>query len=169
MMKVRHLLFVFIGFCYSHGFSQAIQRDAFYSSGGFASAGGISVQSNIGELMAVTFNNTQNALSQGFVQPDQMLITQIDNHYLAEASVFPNPVSDRLTLQLPGITDSSGIIIEVLDILGKKQDFIISGMISGFERSSFELGLKSLYPGTYIIKITSCNKVFSQIVKICKL
>lgn len=168
-MKVKSVLFIFFILNSLWVSSQAIQREALYSSGGFGSAGGISVQSNVGEIMASTFVNAQNYLSQGFVQPFQSLITVVNNKNEVNAKAFPNPVRDKLSIELQGIVDQKMLVIEVYDIVGRKQNFTIINEVYDSEKSVFNLELNSLSAGIYFIKITDLQKGFAMTFSINKL
>lgn len=170
MARLRYLLSAFFISAVMCMQAQSVKRDAFYSSGSFATGASVSLQSNIGELMAATWNNSQNYLSQGFVQPDQSLITLVNTKDATiEAKAFPNPVAAKLSVELSGAGNINDLTVEVFDIVGKKQQVPLTEIYSNDSKSKFELDLKGLTSGIYFIRITSGGKEFSKTLKINKL
>ena len=66
-----------------------------------------------------------------------------------DISVFPNPATDKLNVQLSGFSGNNKILVELLDIFGK-QGFSI--VLEG--KTSFEIPLQSIPSGVYILKTT---------------
>jgi len=155
-------------FFYSLVYSQTIERSCtFGASGSSASNASIQIQSNIGELMVETYTGTSSVFSQGFAQPELPVLVSVVNYDKINGGiVFPNPVSKQLFVRLDW-QNLSGVIIEVFDILGKKQLVDIKkGQFA--EDSSFELNFENMESGTYFIHVISSDKQMNEVFKINK-
>ncbi len=163
----KYVLSIILLFCCTLIFSQSIQRStSFSSSGSYANIGSLQLQSNIGELMITTYSGTQNMLSQGFVQPDQLILTLSDNNTnTIEAKVFPNPVINRLFIEINTVDNYT---IEVYDVLGKKQIIDVAMGQSG-SKQNFELNFEAINSGIYFVRITSLHNQLNKIFKIYKI
>lgn len=76
--------------------------------------------------------------------------------------VFPNPVSDKLTIKISGKQKEA--VVELLDIYGRQ---LIFKEVNFYEKNNCEFFIGELQPGVYFVKITSENHI-SQQVKIVK-
>ena len=166
MKTGKLLILIFLFFNTVEAFSQSIQRSVIFSSAGnYADAGTLHLQSNIGELMADTYAHPQGMLSQGFVQPETMMITLVNDHAgKIEAKAFPNPVTDKLYIEL-GATDVSSLVIEVFDLLGKKQSLPLSKANAG---GHYELSFEDMQAGIYFVRISSGSGHYTKTFKINK-
>jgi len=72
-------------------------------------------------------------------------------------SVYPNPFTNNLKYELPGIDENRLILFEIIDVYGRT--------LAGSERftSKGELNLQGIPCGTYILKISTTQSVFSRI------
>ena len=149
-------------------FSQSIQREVFSSAGNFNSTASFSLQSNIGELMVETYTNSSNILSEGFDQNDPLpLGVNAIDFKIIDGRAFPNPVVSALNIEL-NIVESSDVLIEVLDVLGKKQSVPLQ-VFSLNGKSYYELNLENINAGVYFVKITGSKNQFNQTFKITKI
>ena len=164
-MIIRYTIAIILFLNCADLFSQSLQRySAFSCSGDYSNIGTLQLQSNIGELMADTYIGSQNIFTQGFVQPEAPITTKIKEIVnTGEANIFPNPVSDKLNVQL-GLIEVSDIKIEVYDLLGKVQILSISD-----DNKNYELNFEPLNSGIYFMKISSVKSKFNKIFKINKI
>ena len=166
-MLIKHTIAIFFFFVSTLTFSQSVQRTTYFScSGDYSNIGTLQLQSNIGELMAITYNGAQNILTQGFVQPETPVITLTNNIALQEGNAFPNPVITKLTIEL-NLIDYTDITIEVYDILGKSQVLDIAKGFSN-NQESYQLNFEKINPGIYFIRISSARSQFNKMFKVNK-
>lgn len=160
-------VFLFLRIC---AFSQSIDRDAFFSAcGNNVASGAIQLQSNIGELIVETSIDPQAILTQGFVQPDSLLITTSIDHNIifSEGSAFPNPVTNVLTVELV-VCKEMNLNVEMYDLLGEK--YTIPNSYKYVHNTwSFKLELSSLNSGLYFVKVFSSDNSYSKTFKINKI
>ncbi len=166
MQKV--VLTIVLFFVSSFLLSQTIQRSSMQSSAGsYGSFGTLEVQSNIGELMFETYSDSQNMLTQGFVQPEPFLTTTIIESSSFQAKIFPNPVSDYLFVEFDKFYGEE-LIIEIYDILGKKL-LINQTNRSTPSASKLELNFQNLSSGFYFLRMTSSKNKIVNTFKISKI
>jgi hypothetical protein len=82
-------------------------------------------------------------------------ITSVKNEIISNVKVYPNPVSDYLTIENP---DQNFKSIEIFDIYGK---LLIRGLVSG---QSVRIETANLTSGLYILKINSDDKTKTQLI-----
>ncbi|RLD56632.1 MAG: hypothetical protein DRJ05_11020 [Bacteroidetes bacterium] len=123
--------------------------DAFEMDMGMRSAGVISDLNNDGwqDLITGNYSGGLNYFA-GSPLPGVHGLTQTINNGF-DISVFPNPATDKLNVQLSGFSGNNKILVELLDIFGK-QGFSI--VLEG--KTSFEIPLQSIPSGVYILKTT---------------
>ncbi len=167
-MAIKHTIAVCFLFSCVVTFSQTIQRSSVFGcAGNYSNIGTLQLQSNIGELMADTYAGSQNIFTQGFVQPEVPTATKIEQNVSGqESNVFPNPVIDKLNVQL-GITDLSDVKIEVYDVLGKIQVISISN--NSDNKKNYQLDFDQLNSGFYFIRIISVKSQFNKTFKVNKI
>jgi len=149
-------------------YSQSIERSTISSAtGSHANNGAIQIQSNIGELMVETYTGTSTVFSQGFDQPELPFFVSVVNYDQIEGGVvFPNPVSKKLFIRL-NWSNISDVVIEVYDVLGKKQEVsVLQGQFA--QNSSFELDFENVENGIYFIHVVASNKQMNEVFKINK-
>ena len=113
-----------------HGYAIALQPDNKIILTGYSYSSG----ANDSALVVARYNN------------DPLGVEDYQN---LEFSLYPNPASDHLTLELNDA--SSTYQIEVYDILGKK-------VISTEIQKVGNINVSALAPGTYVLKLNSENK-----------
>jgi hypothetical protein len=79
-------------------------------------------------------------------------VNALDENNISEfsISVFPNPVSDKLNVQVSGFNVNNDIKISISDIFGHVKFSTLSK-----EESTFEISMQDIRPGVYILKVTS--------------
>jgi hypothetical protein len=152
----------------SWSYSQTIERSTFVAAAGYSSGSGVSLQSNIGELLVETDTQSQTILSQGFIQPDLISTTSIVSvNYTTELKAYPNPVSGKLVVEING-SSFDELDVSVVDLLGRQQ--LVSIVNDQFKKGkSYEMDFEKLLPGVYFIQIVSTKNHYFQTVKINKI
>jgi len=128
-------------------------QESVNSSGGKALGSAGVVDYSIGQVAFDTNNGTSGALLQGVQQPfDIVTITSIVEYQGIDISVYPNPASDILKLNISNASISN-FKINIYDI---------NGSLVQNERITAELthiNMKRFKADTYFFKITDGNKL----------
>ncbi|MBA3283758.1 MAG: T9SS type A sorting domain-containing protein [Nitrosopumilus sp.] len=92
-------------------------------------------------------------------------ISEVDNSFVVVSNVYPNPAKDLTSVSIT-INSKSGLQINMFDVSGKLIKKITNELFSpGYY--SFEIDMKDLDSGVYILKISSDNNLkTSRIIKI---
>ena len=141
---------------------QTIQNDVIASGGGHAVTGNIDMEFTIGEPVIETFEETNLTLTQGFHQPSLVLTSIEEPDMLTNISIFPNPVSDELSIEIPA-DYSSKILYHLFDINGK---LLQSGE---FYSGSNKLEMHSYATASYVLQISDTStgrQIQTKIMKI---
>ena len=132
--------------------AQSISREVISSGGKENNAGAFTVYSTIGELSVQTYTNPSLILTQGFEQPENILITGVPSNSITSdylISIFPNPAIDKVTIvNMNGKT----FHIEVLDINGQLIKQNLFGTVS---LNRYDVDLSDLGSGIYFISISN--------------
>lgn len=110
------------------------------------------------QIISGLFMDTVNAAqaTPAVVQLDLCfnILTAVNNQApCGSALIFPNPCTDKATLQLTDCNIQQGADILIYDIAGR----LISSQLSNFS-SEVMLDVKNLSPGFYNVKVTSAGK-----------
>ncbi|MCK6695296.1 MAG: T9SS type A sorting domain-containing protein [Thermoanaerobaculia bacterium] len=121
-----------------------------------ASTGNVAVQQGfiyaytVGEVVIFTGSFDNFILTQGFHQPEQTRIVSVEQPQLADwdIEVFPNPVSDRLTIRF---SPEKGVAlrVSVTDLAGK---IILSDQLLTDPAGSM-LNCSAWQPGVYFVRM----------------
>ncbi len=157
-------LLTFIAFLtLSLGYSQTeLRKSSLSTGGGSASNGTTYMVYAIGEIgvQESTVGNTH--LSEGFVGPDITTLVGIENYGVLEnVSIFPNPVKDRLQIELPETNDYQ---VYLFDMTGKQ---IFEKNITDDNQATYHLG--NLQAGVYILTVVDRIHKKSKTIKLQKL
>ncbi len=99
--------------------SQSLSPTVIASYGKWSDNGGFTLSATSGEMMIETYSSANNFLTQGFQQPEK---TNVGVQQLSDdgmtVTVFPNPTSDLLTVNLEA-TDADGYGAVMYDVLGR--------------------------------------------------
>jgi hypothetical protein len=127
------------------------------SAGGVIQNNSHSLEWSLGELAVSTLTSPNNLLTQGFLQPNVIIVGTEDLFDESRLMVFPNPVSDWLNLQ----TDIPDIkTIQVHDVLGR--------LVLQREFQPL-LDVQRLESGTFIISLFNKQNQFLHALKINKI
>jgi hypothetical protein len=150
-MRTRIVLFAFFMVLFV---SASSAQSAIITSGGNASGSGGTVSYTIGQVGYSSYSGNGGTVNLGVQQPYEIsVITAIENtgNISLEFVVYPNPVTDYLTLKITGelpaqcnafLYDINGSLL-----LNKK-----------VEINETLISLEKLIPGTYFLKISDNKK-----------
>jgi len=134
-------------------FGQTIQNSVIGSTGASASAGTVKMDYTIGEIVVETFTAGGQTLTQGFHQTTLHMVAIENADYFPEISIYPNPTSDLVNIDIPANYDK--LDISLYDVSGK----LIRNFSDVQGKLSFDAG--TLAGGTYYLQMinTSANKI----------
>ncbi len=131
-------------------FSQTNTLQVIGSAGNTAANGNTQLNWTIGEPITNTATNTNNILTQGFNQSG-LLITAIDEKQNSNITIFPNPTSDFVTINIDeNDLKNARYLVHVIN--GK---LILQNKIS---EKQTKLSFSELVPATYFIVVSANNK-----------
>lgn len=136
-------------FLIAFGLSGLQAQESVHASGGNASGSGGSVSYSIGQVSFQTYKSINGSISQGVQQPYEIsVITAIENAKDINllVSVYPNPASDYLTLEVNEF-NLSNLSFRLYDINGK---LLQSGQITGIQT---RIVMSNLIPSGYFVKV----------------
>jgi hypothetical protein len=145
----KKLLFI-LGIGIAGGLSaQSISPEVQSSAGETNTVGTTSVSWTIGEPAITTATGTSAQISQGFHQPQYVLVAlekPLTDGFTID--VFPNPASDRVFLQFDR-EENSKMEVQLITLNGK----IISSQSSFALSEKLEFDLSSLSQGNYLVRV----------------
>lgn len=114
------------------------------------------VQQSVGQASVIgTFNTTQYAIRQGFIQPD--VLSKVINKNISldlEASFYPNPFVESATLVFSEKIEGK-VEVTVFDMLGR---LVFSNSYTA--EQNLRVQFHNLSVADYILKVTANNKQF---------
>lgn len=143
--------------------SQTISPDLLTVAGGYQTNASCSLCWTIGEPFIETGASANDYLTQGFQQPETIIINNADNTSANSAetiTAYPNPVSSVVYLKS---TSDAPIAIEVRGLSG--QLFLKKGLTGSIN----ELNLGSLADGIYFLKVYTSNSKLLETIKLDKI
>ena len=152
--KIYAVIFTFLSI--NNFFSQ----DSFNSSGTNIVSSSGSVSNSIGQLFYNTIVSNDGQVSAGVQQTYTVTNVGLNTNTLNNISVYPNPVSNNLTLTTSNSIDNFGY--SLYDFQGK---LIIDGIILSEETT---VSTSNLSVGTYFINVYNNQNQKSQTFKIIK-
>ena len=152
--KIYAIIFTFLSI--NNFFSQ----DSFNSSGTNIVSSSGSVSHSIGQLFYNTIESNDGQVSAGVQQTYTVTNVGLNTNTLNNISVYPNPVSNNLTLTISNSIDNFGY--NLYDFQGK---LIIDGIILSEETT---VSTSNLSGGTYFINVYNNQNQKSQTFKIIK-
>jgi len=127
------------------------------ATGGNASGSGGSASYSVGQVAYQTHAGTSGSVAEGVQQPFEIsVVTEIEEAkgINLTVSVYPNPTTDYLTLEVDASTTLSiqSMIYQLFDMNGK---LLQSEKITGNQTS---IVMSNLVPATYFVKVIQGNK-----------
>jgi hypothetical protein len=149
---MKYLLFSLI-FLSIGAFAQQISPESVNASGGKMAQANGSLSFTVGELVVLSFQDTQgNTLNGGFTASaavTTVLVSEVDPALLS-VSVYPNPTTGLVTVQISN-AHTDEFILEVLDKMGK---LILRQTHAGIS-SSIGINMASWPTGSYFLYVKS--------------
>lgn len=137
--------------------AQTLEPFVVNASGGYIQNSIVNVEWSLGELAITTIGNSNNLLTQGFLQPLLGPVSGTSNEFTdAEIIAFPNPVSSHLSFKT-SLQDIA--TIQILDVLGREV------LKTAFTK---DLDLHQLVGGMYLIVLFDKKQQLIQTFKIIK-
>lgn len=124
------------------------------ATGGNASGSGGSASYSVGQVVFTTNTGTSGSVVQGIQQPYEIsVVTGIEQAkgINLELSVYPNPTTDYLTLEVKDF-EISNLSFQVYDMQGK---LLQNEKITVNQTS---IGMRNLLPANYFVKVIKDNK-----------
>jgi hypothetical protein len=132
----------------SHLKAQSFAPDVIGSAGTYVSTASGSMSWTIGEAITETGSSVNNFFTQGFQQPDSLIVTGILPVNETKISVYPNPVVNNLIVSLPA--SSGNYSVEVYDMQGQ---LLQRENIESSTGQSFDISFAGLSNGIYLVNI----------------
>ena len=137
------------------------QESANASSGDATGSGG-AVAYSVGQVVYTTNTDASGTVSQGVQQAYEILTVGINETKLnISLSVFPNPTTDNLTLQVSNF-ELSTLNFQLYDMQGK---LLTNGQVTAQQT---QINTSSLPPATYFINVVNQENKKVQSFKIIK-
>lgn len=143
-------------------FSQSLAPTVIATDGGFSTALSGTLSWTLGEPVSETFTNTNNILTQGFHQPDILLVSTAGPKFVLNPIVYPNPARSVIFIDLSQLPKGE-YSIELFDLLGKK---ITDRIYQGGLITPLSLQVADLANGLYLLTISTSD--FNQSFKVIK-
>lgn len=126
------------------------------SSGGDISSGDGNIAYSIGQITFETFGTNDGFLSEGVQQPLEIYTLGIEDELKTNFSMYPNPVDDRLNIQMYDVSDQK-LTYSIFSNTGR---LLKKGELSN---SLNVVPLSHLSTGIYLFDISNQNKsVFTK-------
>jgi len=145
MRKKRLLLFFgMLIICYYIN-GQTIQNSVVSSTGGSVSTSTLKMDFTLGETVTETLSAGGNTLTQGFHQTNLTLVAIENVELFAEISIFPNPTSEFVNIDIP--VNYKLMEISMFDVTGKllKTKANATGLVT--------FDVNNLATGTYYLQV----------------
>ena len=153
--------------------AQQLHPTVLATDGGYGQTGTVSFEWTLGELATSSYKGASRQFTEGFHQPilqvvlgyDQPMIPkQEDESSQQQISLFPNPTSDDITLQLPP-SGTEGYALQILDASGHP----ILTRTGNEPDTTIHLDVSDLAPGLYFVTVTVPFANLRSIFKVTKI
>jgi Secretion system C-terminal sorting domain len=159
-----YLCAAFLAFALQICTAQTAPSNILTTSGGYFSGASTSLSWTLGEPFIETDSSTNNFLTQGFQQPQGVIIASIDNinNQAGESiSAYPNPASGLVSITS---TYNVPLRVDVMDLAGRK---LLSKNFPG--NVGNQINLTEYSEGIYLFKFYSMHGQPLQTLKIDKI
>ncbi|MEM7375137.1 MAG: T9SS type A sorting domain-containing protein [Bacteroidota bacterium] len=135
-------------------FAQSLERFVIGSAGMYTENDSMAFDMTVGEAVTASLQSGTIILLQGFHKGGEGMTTSIDPQEVAmDYSLYPNPTTDRIFLQLTA-EKAVSIQIRLLDIQGKQTDIPVQ-QYDRLRQLRTEMNLAHLPAGIYVLQIAS--------------
>lgn len=134
---------------FTFSISTVSAQESINATGGNVSGSGGSVSYSVGQFAYQTHTGRNGSVAQGVQQPFEIsVVTAIEeaNGIILSVSVYPNPTTDYLTLEVKGF-ELSTLSFQLYDMSGK---LLQNDKITGNQTS---IVMSNLVPATYFVKV----------------
>jgi len=131
-----------------------ISQSLFGSTGGVETTESYLVSYSFGEPISSTVGNSEFILTQGFQQPDDIVI-RVNEYESLGISIYPNPTSGKVKLELT--TVSPELRAKIHDVNGK-----LVLLINSFDSDIQTIDLSKYSDGIYTISILENEKLLKS-------
>ena len=141
------------------GLARLKAQESMSAAGGNAAGNGGSASYSVGQVVYQTHTETIGSVTEGIQQPYEITVvtaTEEINGITLSVSAYPNPAKDHLILSIEDKfktnDDLAPMSYQLYDMNGKllKQSRITSNKTS--------IGMSSLIPGNYLVKVIQSNR-----------
>ncbi len=159
---MKKLLIIILALTASFGFSQTtLVKSSISSGGGSTTQGNTYLVYTMGETFVQEANQGSTHLSEGFIGPDLAAILGIEDYTQLEGvRVFPNPVKNFLSIELP---EYNKYEIHLFDMTGKE---LINTSV---DNDQMQYDLSQLRAGIYLLSVIDRENKKSITLKIQKM
>ncbi len=165
MLKVLRIIIISFPVLWTNCLSQSLSHQVLVPGAGLATDGKITLSQTIGEVMVKATGDFYYLLTQGFQQPTFKNHDTID--IIKGVRVFPNPVSDFVTIEIIG-DEARTYRIDFLDLTGRT--LISSKKTFGNDYWYREqYNVREMVSGFYMIRIMSEDGLFYRTFRIQKI
>ena len=134
--------------------SQSLSPTVIASSGGFYTSANAMLSTTVAEItMVQTFTSTDNILTQGFQQPEDITTGIVEKPLLSNGFlIYPNPTNGNFVLNFTN-NDNSEANIRILNMAGQIMLEEQVSQSAGLNTINFDIS--SYNQGMYILEITT--------------
>ncbi len=133
--------------------AQSFTASVIGSTGASTNSSGGSMAWTIGEMMTTTYSSPDHFFTQGFHQPEVKVTLEVKNYPVESFSIYPNPVTDRLSIDFGRAEGNYAIYI--YDMFGnvlKSMSLITS------TQKQLNISFKEFADGIYLITILNTKE-----------
>ena len=133
-------------------FAQSISPQVIGSTGTFATTGSYSLSYTVGEVATATLTGTNNIITQGFQQPNDVYTgLQSINEPALNAQLYPNPATTEINLVINSTTNDT-YKVELVDLLGR---VLLQPLTTQIDKGAYHyvFNVQSLPASMYFITI----------------
>jgi len=145
---------------------QEISHQVIVPFAGLSTGKSIEYTQTGGETMIEVIGSSDYFLTQGFQQP-RFIKKDSDDHVGTNAKVYPNPVTDYLTIELWS-DRAKNFRIDIINITGTTVMSLRKSFSGAFYYNE-PLNVENLLRGLYLVRISTDDKLLDSIIKIEKL
>lgn len=133
----------------------SIERQVIGVTGGFADTPTLKISDTVGETAVSTVISGTVILTQGFQQPGENEITDVEKAIELSYKMYPNPTSDWLTVKI-SLDQPMDIQVQIFDLSGRAFPEL-NQTLSSFGSSEARLSMAHLPVGIYLLSLKNTD------------
>ena len=165
---MKHLFTLILTLSMLAGYSQEVAMQVLAAAGGYYenTGAGLSLSWTLGEPAYTTLTSSEVILTQGF-QQGNLFGTNLEEipTDVTAIRVYPNPVTSTVNIAVTLPNTNGKVTVELLDVTGRQ---IKSMVMTMTEDEPFTLGVSTLRPGIYLVRVTVESPHTVRVVKLVK-